>query len=51
VEDPNNIFFWFEIASMDRALTYISNVEAANVGAAAGVIDGTYHFLDAAGGY
>jgi hypothetical protein len=51
VEDPNNVFFMFEVASMDKALEFISHPEAAKAGYAAGVVDGEYHFLEDASGY
>jgi hypothetical protein len=51
VEDPNNIFFLFEVASMEKAQAFIGNPEAAKAGEAAGVIDGEYHFVGDAGAY
>ena len=51
VEDANNIFFLFEVASMDKAREFIGNPEAAQAGEASGVIDGEYHFVGDAGGY
>jgi hypothetical protein len=46
VEEPNNIFFIFEAASVDKARKFISDPEAAKAGEASGVIDGEYHFLE-----
>ncbi len=43
--EPHNVFFIFEVASMDRARTFISTPEAARAGEASGVIDGEYHFV------
>jgi hypothetical protein len=51
VEEPNNIFFLFEVASMDKAREFIGNPEAAKAAQASGVIDGEYHFIEDAGGY
>jgi hypothetical protein len=51
VEQPSNIFFMFEVASVDKARKFISNPEAAKAGEASGVIDGEYHFIGDAGGY
>jgi len=45
VEDPNNVFFLFEVESVDKARAFISDPEAADVGAASGVLDGECHFL------
>jgi len=46
MEDPNNIFFLFRVSSVDRARTFIEDPAEAEVGAAAGVLDGEYHFLE-----
>ncbi|MGA3213463.1 MAG: hypothetical protein ABSD20_19325 [Terriglobales bacterium] len=51
LEEPNNIFFLFEVASVEKARAFIANPEAAKAGAASGVIDGEYHFIEDAGGY
>jgi hypothetical protein len=51
IEQPNNIFFIFEVAGMDKARKFISNPEAAKAGKESGVIDGEYHFVEDAGGY
>ena len=51
VEEPNNVFFMFEVASMDKAREFISNPEAAKAGEASGVVDGECHFVEDAGGY
>jgi len=50
-EEPNNVFFAFEVGSTDRAREFIGNPEAARAGADSGVIDGEYHFVEDAGGY
>jgi len=51
VEKPNNIFFMFEVRSMEKAQQFISNPDAAKAAAASGVVDGEYHFIEDAGGY
>ena len=51
VEEPNNVFFMFEVASMDKAREFISNPEAAKAGEASGVVDGECHFVEDAAGY
>ena len=51
LEEPNNIFFVFEVASVDKAREFICDPEAAKAGQAAGVLDGEYHFASDAGGY
>jgi hypothetical protein len=51
VDDPANVFFLFEVASLEKAREFIGNPEAAKAGAASGVIDGEYHFIEDAGGY
>jgi len=51
VEDPNNVFFLFEVASIEKARKFISNPQAAKAGESSGVLDGDYHFLEDAGGY
>lgn len=51
VDEPNNVFFLFEVASMDKAREFISNPEAAKAGETSGVLDGEYHFVEEVGGY
>jgi hypothetical protein len=51
IEDPNNVFFLFEVASIEKARQFISNPEAVKVGEASGVLEGEYHFVEDAGGY
>jgi len=50
VEEPNNVFFMFEVANLDKARKFISNPEAAKAGESSGVVDGEYHFVENAGG-
>jgi hypothetical protein len=49
VEKPNEVFFLFEVASVDRAKEFIGNPGAAEAGRASGVVDGEYHFIEDAG--
>jgi hypothetical protein len=51
VEDPNNIFFLFEVTDESLARAFISNSAAAEAAQASGVIEGEYHFLESAAGY
>jgi hypothetical protein len=51
LEEPSNVFFLFEVASLEKAREFISNPEAAKAGAASGVLDGEYHFVGDMGGY
>jgi hypothetical protein len=51
VEEPNNVFFLFEVTSMEKARAFISNPAAAEAGKTSGVVDGEYHFLESSAGY
>jgi len=51
VEEPNNVFFVFEVSSPSKAREFISNPDAAKAAQSSGVIDGEYHFLEDAEGY
>jgi hypothetical protein len=51
VAEPNNVFFLFEVSSIEKAQEFISNPEAAKAGESSGVLDGEYHFVEDAGGY
>jgi hypothetical protein len=46
LEDPNNVFFLFEVSDIDKARAFISTPEAAEAGVVSGVIDGEVHFVD-----
>jgi len=50
-EDPNNVFFLFEVTDAGLARSFISNPDAANAAQASGVLEGEYHFLESATGY
>ncbi|UCC85016.1 MAG: hypothetical protein JSW46_08920 [Gemmatimonadota bacterium] len=49
LEEPNNIFFMFELDSVEKARAFVGDPEAARAGEAAGVLDGEYHFVEDAG--
>ena len=51
IEEPNNLFFLFEVKDIAKARVFINNPEAAAAGKAAGVMDGEYHFLEKSMGY
>jgi len=46
VEDPNNVFFLFEVADQQKAVAFISSPDSAEVGKRSGVLDGECHFLE-----
>jgi hypothetical protein len=50
-EEPNNVFFVFEVESLEKAHKFIGDPEAAKAAEASGVMDGEYHFVESAGGY
>lgn len=45
-EDPNNVFFLFEVSDRQRALDMLNAPESAEIGRQSGVIDGECHFLE-----
>ena len=47
VREPNNVFFHFEIDSIEAARRFIENPAAAEPGSESGVLDGEYYFLEA----
>lgn len=51
VENPNNVFFLFEVTDASRARAFIANPAAAEAAQASGVIEGEYHFLESAAAY
>lgn len=51
LDNPNNVFFAFVVADLDRARAFVSNPAAAEAGKASGVQDGEYHFLESSPGY
>jgi hypothetical protein len=51
VKEPNNVFFLFEVDSIEKAQAFINNPAAAKAAESSGVLDGEYHFVEDAGGY
>src|SRR5579864_7960401 len=51
VGNANNVFFVFEVESIERAQQFIGDPAAAQAAGVSGVIEGEYHFLEDAGGY
>lgn len=51
VEEPNNVFFLFEVTDLEKARAFISNSAAAETGKTSGVLDGEYHFVETSAGY
>jgi hypothetical protein len=51
MENPNTVFFVFEVDSLDAARAFINAPGAAEAGKAAGVVDGDYHFLESSTPY
>jgi len=51
VEEPNNVFFVFEVIRPDKAQAFISDPAAAETGKSSGVLDAEYHFLETSAGY
>jgi len=51
LDDPNNVFFTFEVIDMDRARTFISDAPAAEAAVESGVIDGEFHFVEESESY
>jgi hypothetical protein len=51
VEEPNNVFFIFDVADLEKAQAFISNPAAAEAAKTSGVLDGEYHFLESSAGY
>ena len=47
-EDPNNVFFVFKVADLQKAQAFIRTPGAAKTGKASGVLDGEWHFLEGA---
>jgi len=51
VDEPENVFFLFEVVSMGKARAFISNPSAAEAAKTSGVLEGEYHFLESSSGY
>lgn len=43
---PNDVWFLFDVADVDRARAFLNDPASAEAGTAAGVLDGEFHFLD-----
>jgi hypothetical protein len=50
IDEPNNVFFIFEVTDIDKARAFISTPKAAEAGQVSGVLDGECHFLEAGPG-
>lgn len=46
VENPNNVFFLFEVKDMDKAGEFMSDPDSAEAGKVSGVLEGEYYFLE-----
>jgi hypothetical protein len=46
VEDPNNIFFLLEVASIEKAEEFVNHPDSAKAKEESGVIDGEYHYVN-----
>jgi hypothetical protein len=51
VEEPNNVFFLFSVASRELAEEFVNSPESAKAGEDSGVVDGEYHFVEKVPGY
>jgi hypothetical protein len=50
-EEPNDVFFLFEVTDIQKARAFIRDPAAAEAGRASGVLEGEYHFLESSAGY
>ena len=48
VDDPNNVFFLFDVRSIQEAEAFMSTPEAEEAGRASGVLDGECYFVETA---
>jgi hypothetical protein len=51
IEDPNNVFFIFEVRDTERARAFINAPGSAQAAKASGVLDAEYHFVQSSKGY
>jgi hypothetical protein len=51
LEEPNHVFFVFEVADLEKARAFINDPTAAEAGKTSGVQDGEYHFLESSASY
>jgi hypothetical protein len=49
LEDPNQVFFVFAVADLERAKAFITAPEAARAGRDSGVLEGDYWFVKESG--
>ena len=49
LEDPNNVFFLFEVTDIDDARAFINDPASAEAGKTSGVLDGEIHFIERSG--
>lgn len=45
LDDPDNVFFTFEVEDREKALAYINDPVSAKAGEESGVIEGEFHFV------
>jgi len=45
IEEPDNVFFLFEVDDEEKARAFLSDPAAAEAGRTSGVLDGECHFL------
>ncbi len=46
IEDPNNVFFLFDVTDKEKATEFVNSPESAKVGEEAGVIDGELYYVE-----
>jgi hypothetical protein len=46
IEDPNNVFFLFDVADTAKAKAFINDPAAAQAGKVSGVLEGEYYFVE-----
>ena len=51
IDEPNNVFFVFEVEDIDRANQFINSPDSVKAGDDSGVIDGEYHFVESVPAY
>jgi len=49
VEEPADVFFLFEVESVEAAEAFMNAPESAVAGEAAGVVEGEFHFVEEIG--
>ena len=49
LDNPNNVFFLFNVHDLAAAKAFIHSPQGAEVGKQAGVLDGEYHFISVSG--